>query len=121
MSINKNYYIIAGYDLTGWETDKYEDWKWTDEGEKYLCNQTENHIQLFDDPMSDEHLYLGFILANGDQYYFKTAKFDMDIVNQVQCYVKSELVKLIGLGVISKDPKLMVNLRYQVIAFEECD
>ena len=27
MSINKNYYAIAGYDLTGWQTDKYDEWK----------------------------------------------------------------------------------------------
>lgn len=38
MSMNKHYYVIAGYDLTGWETDKYEDWKWSDDGEKYICN-----------------------------------------------------------------------------------
>lgn len=68
--------------------------------------------------MSGEHLYLGFVLANGDEYYFKTAKFDMEIVNQVQGYVKSELVKLIDLGVISKDPKF--KPMYQVIVFEEC-
>ena len=118
MSITKNYYVIAGYDLTGWDNDKFDDWKWTDDGEKYFCNQTENHIQLFDDPMSSKHLYLGFILANGDEYDFKTFKFDTETINQVQGYVKSELVKLIDLGVISKDPKF--KPRYQVIVFEEC-
>lgn len=118
MSMDKNYYVIAGYDLTGWKNDKFDDWKWTDEGEKYICNQSQNHIQLFYDPMSGEHLYLGFILANGDEYYFKTFKFDTEIINQVQGYVKSELVKLIGLGVISADPKF--NPKYEVIVFEEC-
>jgi hypothetical protein len=116
--MNKNYYVIAGYDLTGWVTDKYEDWKWSDDGEKYVYNQTENHIQLFDDAMNGEHLYLGFVLVSGDEHYFKTVKFDMEIVNQVQGYVKSELTKLIDLGVISKDPKFKPI--YQVIVFEEC-
>ena len=118
MSIDKNYYVIAGYDLTGWDTDKYEDWKWTDEGEKYICNQSEGHIQLFDDPMSGDHFYLGFVLANGDQYYFKTTKFDIEAVNRVEGHVQSELVKLIDLGVVSKDPRFKPE--YQVIAFEEC-
>ena len=118
MSIDKNYYVIAGYDLTGWETDKYEDWKWTEEGAAYICNHTKNHIQLFDDPMSGEHLYLGYILASGDEYYFKTTKFDTETISQVQGHVESELVKLIDLGVISKDPKFKPV--YQVIVFEEC-
>ena len=118
MSMNKNYYVIAGYDLTGWDTDKYEDWKWTDEGEKYHCNQTKNHIQLFDDPMSSVHLYLGFVLADNDEYDFETYKLDMEVVNQVYGYIKTELTKLIDLGVISSDPKL--NPKYEVIVFEEC-
>lgn len=118
MSIEKNYYVLAGYDLTGLETDEYEDWKWTDDGEKYTCYQSVNHIQLFDDPMSGSHLYFGYILANGDQYYFETAKFDMDVAAQVHNNVKGELTKLIDIGVISKDPKLCP--KYQVIVFEEC-
>ena len=118
MSICKQYYVIAGYDLTGWETDKFEDWIWSDEGEKYTCNQSRNHIQLFDDPMHGEHLYLGFILADGDQYCFETTKLDLDIVKQVEGYVKSELVKLIDFGVISASP--MLRPEYQVIVFEEC-
>ena len=118
MSMNKNYYVIAGYDLTDWGTDKFDDWKWTDEGEKYICNQSRNHIQLFYDPMSSKHLYLGFVLADGDEYYFKTTKLDMEVVNQVEGYVKSELIKLIDLGVISADPKL--HPKYEVIVFEEC-
>ena len=118
MSINKNYYVIAGYDLTGWETDKYEDWKWTDEGEKYICSQSKGNVQLFDDPMSSEHLYLGFVLAAGDEYEFRTDSFDVELVTCVKNLVTSELIKLIGLDVISKDPKF--NPKYQVIVFEEC-
>lgn len=118
MSVTSNYYVIAGYDLTGWETDKYNDWKWDDEGEEYLCNQIKGRIQLFDDPMSGCHLYFGYILAKGYQYDFETTKFDADIINQVKDNVKGELDKLIELGVISADPKF--NPKYQVIVFEEC-
>lgn len=118
MSMNRNYYVIAGYDLTGWETDKFDDWKWTDEGEKYICNQRKGNIQLFDDPMSSSHLYLGFVLAAGDEYEFRTDNFDVEFVTCIKNLVTSELIKLIGLGVISRDPKF--NPKYQVIVFEEC-
>lgn len=118
MSVNKSYYVIAGYDLTGWETDKYEDWKWTDEGEAYLCNQRKGKIQLFDDPMSNSHLYLGAILVAGDEYEFRTTKFDMEDAYNAQPDVMSDLVKLIDFGVISRDPKF--KPKFQIIAFEEC-
>ena len=47
MSVESKYYAIVGYDLTGYETDKFKDWKWTDEGEKYTCNQVKDRIQIF--------------------------------------------------------------------------
>ena len=118
MSIDKNYYVIAGYDLTGQETDKFDDWKWTDEGEKYLCNQSKRHIQLFDDPMSGEHLYFGYVLANGDEYYFETTKFTIADIADVECIVYSQLVELQELEIITKDPKFKPEFR--VIVFEEC-
>lgn len=118
MSMNKNYYVIAGYDLTDWKTDKYEDWKWTDEGEEYSCNHSKGNIQLFYDPMSGSHLYLGFVLAAGDEWGFRTENFDIELVTCVKNLVTSELIKLIGLGVIRKDPKF--NPKYQVYVFEEC-
>lgn len=39
MSMESHYYVIAGYDLTDCETDKFKDWKWTEEGEDYINNQ----------------------------------------------------------------------------------
>lgn len=118
MSVVSNYYVIAGYDLTGMDTDKFRDWKWSDEREKYICNQTKGHIQLFDDPMSGCHLYFGYILASGDAYGYDTSKFKVDDVNGIYGDVKAELVKLIEMGVITEDPNLIPE--YQIIAFEEC-
>lgn len=118
MSISRDYYVIAGYDLTGWDNDKFDDWKWTDDGEEYFCNQIKGRIQLFDDPMSGDYLYFGYVLAKLDMYEAETTKFDIDVVNQVKENVEGELIKLIDLGVISKDPKF--KPKYQVIVFEEC-
>lgn len=118
MSINKNYYVIVGYDLTGWDTDKFEDWKWSDEGEEYICNQRKDEIQLFYDPMHGEHLYFGYILAAGDEYEFKTTVFDLSDVEAKFGNVRSELTKLQEIGVISKD--LHFKSEIKIIAFEEC-
>lgn len=116
MSVNKNYYVIAGYDLTGYETNEFGDWKYTEEGEEYTCYQRKGKIQLFTDPMNDNYLYLGYILADGDDYECKTSKFTIDFIEAIHENVKRKLEILIGLGVI--DPRSIPE--YQVIAFEEC-
>lgn len=119
MSVDKNYYAIAGCDLTGYATDNYEDWQWTDEGEDYRYHQNKGRIQLFDDPMSGEHLYFGYILVTGDEYYFKTEKINISEVDRQRENVYQELVHLTDIGVINKKI-LDVDPPYQIIAFEEC-
>lgn len=116
MSLYKNYYIIAGYDLTGHATEKYEDWRWTDEGEQYLCYQRKGNIQLFDDPANGDHLYLGYILAHGDQYEFRTTNIEINKIDNLHMITKAHLQKLIDLGVIDDCTK---DITYQVFAFEE--
>lgn len=83
MSMESHYYVIAGYDLTVNETDKFMNWKWSDEGEDYICNQCKGEIQFFDDPMSSSHLYFGYVLAAGDEYSFDTEMFDVLILKNV--------------------------------------
>lgn len=116
MSVESSYYSIVGYDLTGCETDKFEDWKWTNEGEQYFCNQVKDEIQLFDDPMNGTHLYFGYILACGDAYHVETARRDInDVMNKVGL-VTNAFVKLKELGVIKEDN----DRKCQFIMFEEC-
>ena len=117
MSIETNYYLINGYDLANAETDKFDNWKWTAEGEDYMCNKSRGKIQLFDDPMSGRHLYLGYVLANGDQYGLETTKIDNDELFRSGEYVYGELIHLQELGVITKDPKFKPKL--ELIMFEE--
>jgi len=118
MSMESSYYVIAGYDLTGCETDKFQDWKWTEEGEDYINNQCKGEIQFFDDPMSGSYLYFGYVLADGDEYSFNTEMFDVSDIEQCSGKVKSELVKLQEMGIITKDPHF--NPVFKIIVFEEC-
>ena len=119
MSMEKNYFVIGGFDLTAYKTDKYEDWKWTDEGEEYLCNQCHGNIQLFDDPMESGHLYLGYVFASGDQYYFEAAQFTagelFDMMVRIQ--VSEKLLHLIRSGVVTQEAAAE---NYRAIIFEEC-
>lgn len=121
MSLYKNYYIIAGYDLTPYKTDKYEDWKWTDEGEQYICRQSKGNIQLFDDPMDGNHLYLGFVFMSADEYEFRTTVINIDEFLRQQPYVFNKLRYLVDIEVINKRALSNMNLRYEMIAFEECN
>lgn len=118
MSMNRTTYLIAGYDLTNYKTDKYEEWSWTDEYENYTCNQVKGKIQLFDDPLNGVYLYLGYILAEIDDY----GDYDAEIINpkyisEVMPDVNQALIELEAKGVISG----LINLRldYKLIIFDE--
>lgn len=117
MSVDRKYYVIAGYDLTGCDTDKLRDWIWED-GKEYMCNHVKGKIQLFDDPMSGTYLYFGYILASGDMYEYETSKFKVDVLNEVYGDVRAELNKLIEMGIITKDASFIPE--YQIISFVEC-
>lgn len=118
MSMESHYYVIAGYDLTGCGTDKFKNWKWTDEGEDYFCSQCKGEIQFFDDPMCGSFLYFGYVLTSGDEYSFDTEMFEVSDIEKCFGKVKSELVKLQKMGVITKEPNF--NPVFKVIVFEEC-
>lgn len=115
MSIVKNYYVIAGYDLTGLKTEKFNNWRWAEDGEKYICYQSKGHIQLFDDPMDGSHLYLGYVLANGDEYEFNTVSVNPKNIEIYQNKVRSKLSELKDEGVID----FMFIPEFKLIIFEE--
>ena len=117
MSIEKNYYVIGGYDLSNYKTDKFDDWKWTDEGEKYIYNHIKGKIQLFTDLMDGVYLYFGYIFASGDEYSFDTAKFTVEEFSAQNFPVYEWLTKLVGLGVIKEEA--LYKVTYKCIIFEE--
>lgn len=117
MSMSSTYCIIAGYDLTGFDTDKFKDWIWDKEGEKYICYQRKGKVQLFTDPEQGKHLYLGYILALGDAYEFEPAFIDISNLESLRGKVDSVLLHLQETGVIIKDSHF--HPEFRIIAFEE--
>lgn len=75
-------------------------------------------MQLFDDTMCGEHLYLGYVLASGDEYEFETTVFDLADIESTFGNVRSKFTKLQEIGVISKDPHFKLEIK--IIAFEKC-
>ncbi len=117
MSMCANYYVIAGFDLTKYKTDRFDDWKWEDENEKYFCNQSKGHIQLFYDPMNYSHLYLGYVIGSGDQYGLRTIKTDIIELENLYLKVENMLNDLKDIGIIDIEN---ANVPYELIVFEEC-
>lgn len=118
MSVDRNYYLIAGYDLTAYKTEAYDDWRWTDDGERYTSYQRKGCLQLFDDPMSGDYLYLGYILAAGDEYDFKTTKVNITDVEAARSDVVAAVRYLKEIGIISES--FDEADAYGLIMFEEC-
>lgn len=116
MSVESESYLIYGYNLTGMDTDKFDDWKWSDEGEEYTYNQIRGRIQLFTDPMSGCHLYLGYIFARIRAFEGDTYRISDDDLTTAKDMVPGHLSHLQELGVISKD----FNQKPELILFEEC-
>lgn len=120
MSVYKNYYVIAGYDITGCTTDKYDEWEWSEEWEELTSNQVKGNIQLFTDPMSGNYLYIGYILAAGDEFEFETVQIDLSKIEskEIMCKVSYKLNNLINAGFIEWRHKPFDG--YKIIVFEEC-
>lgn len=77
MSVSKSTYVILGYDFTSIQEQLIpKDWFWTKEGEEFVNNQVKGNIQFFNDPMSGEHLYFGYIVSVSEDY-------DGDVVTKV--------------------------------------
>ncbi|WP_270246323.1 hypothetical protein [Coprococcus sp. AM11-30B] len=114
MSSVQSYYVIAGMDLSAFKTDKYKGWQWSEAWENYTCNQSREKIQLFDDPT---YLYIGYILAAGDEYGFNTTMIKPEEVEEHQQQVIEEIKRLVKIGVISE--KVLDSIDYGLIVFAD--
>lgn len=117
MSVNKTNYVIVGYDFTKFRDILLKnDWKWESENEKYYCYQREGKIQFFDDPMSGDYLYFGYIYYKSDEY--DDSKMCHIPISDFQTKKQSVDEVLKEMGWTYKLPK--EPIRYEVIAFTEC-
>ena len=117
MSVDSKHYLIYGYDLKGKETDSFENWKWSDEGESFLCNQVPGEIQLFDDPMSGCHLYFGYVLASGYAYDGGVTIISEEELINAKKLVQERLKYLEAIEVIRFNSFVQ---NPELIFFEEC-
>lgn len=117
MSISRNYYVICGYDFTQFKDVLLaDDWKWKEENEQYSCCQSKGNIQFFDDPMSGNYLYFGYILSDMDEYDdSKVTKINLKDVKRQKEYID---YKLRQMGWTQKLP--IDQIPYEVISFVEC-
>lgn len=117
MSVDVSVYVIAGYDLTDYQTDKYEDFVETEEYDGLTCYQSKGKIQLFDDPMSGNYLRLGYIYGNFDYIWSDTCHKirveDFDLYINDVTKVRNHLIDI---GVISEKA---YDAPYEVIVFNE--
>lgn len=51
MSVNCEIFLILGCDVDNYITEKYEEWRWSEEGERYTEYQTEGEMQFIEDGM----------------------------------------------------------------------
>lgn len=103
MGMEATYYTIIGYDLTGHKTDKFDDWRWTEEGEGYFDYKSKGYIQFFDDPTSSLYLCFGYILSENNEYDDEKSEYDITDIQAQIPLVKNELKKLSETGIISDD------------------
>lgn len=117
MSIDVNVYVIAGYDLTDHKTDKYNDFMFTQEWENLVDYQRKGKIQLFDDPMSENYLRLGYIYGDFDDMCIDTChKIKVEDFDKHVAEVTKVRDHLIDIGVVSKNA---YDAPYEVIVFNE--
>lgn len=114
MSMNRNDYVIVGYDFTKFKDIFYtEKWAENDENiEKWECNQIEGETQVFSDPCSGNHLYFGYVVAKNDEYDTEIAKISISELQELKTIVDEKL-KQVGWN-IPREP-----IPYEVICFTE--
>lgn len=115
MSMEKTTYVILGYDLANHKTEKYDDWRWSEEWEEYTCSQINGEVQLFDD--DNDKLFLGYVLAMSEEYeHIDPIQYSIHNFNKIEGRVIEKISRLQEIGVIEDTGKF--NLEYKLIIFD---
>ena len=115
--------MILGYDLTNHETEKYDEWQWSEEWEEYTCSQINGEIQLFDD--CGDKLFLGYVFAMSGEYeHIDPIQYSIHNFDEVEDYdfdeiedkVLEKFSRLQEIGVIEGGDKFAPD--YKLIIFD---
>lgn len=117
MSVNAEVFLIIGLDVEPYLMDKFKDWKWTKEGEKYTDYRREEQIQFIEDGMNGLYTYFGYIVSNIDEMYGNYHKEIPEMPNDITSKVDNKLIELVNLGILKSDV-LRQNLK--TILFTHC-
>lgn len=119
MSVSEEVFLIVGCDIKDCVTDKFKDWRWSDEGEEYECNAVNGNIQIIDDGMCGNYTYIGYIVANIKDHY-SLIKEEIDVVNfdLHKKDVTNDIKHLADIGVLDKDK--INDLEIEMILFVHC-
>ena len=126
MSVERNDYIILGFDLTKYRNKIYtEEWCTDENIDKWECYQSKGKIQLFSDPMCGSHLYFGYILSAQNEYDKpETIKINLADSNELDINEKYDLVldNLMDSNLFSLPLKNIVDddkVPFEIIFFAE--
>lgn len=119
MSVSEEVFLIVGCDIKDCVTDKFEDWYWSDEGERYSCNAEKGHIHIIEDGMCGNYTYFGYIAANiKDHYSIVKEEIDIDNFNLRKKEVENGIKYLADIGVLDKNK--INDLKIKMILFVHC-
>lgn len=102
MSVYSRYFLLAGYDLTELRTDKFGDWRYTEEGQDYFTFRQKKNICFFDGLEIGNELYFGYVLAVENEYEFCTEMCDMTEMERISEIMKQELESFQEDGIIKE-------------------
>jgi len=113
MSVDKHTYGIVGYDLTDikdnllteelCESEKYE---------KFTCFHREGRTQAFDDPMSGNYLYFGYIFfKTDDEWEDVMSSISLEEANIKQSEIENKFEECFGYAPDRK-PQIIVFNEY---------
>lgn len=117
MSVYSQIFLIIGCDVKDFVTEKYKEWRDSEEGERYTEYQTEEEMQFIEDGMCGMYNYFGYIISNIEDFYGEcTKELSNDVFNKRDDII-AELRKLVDIGVLKED---VLNEEMKLILFNHC-
>lgn len=120
MSVSRSDYILIGYDFTHIkDLILTEEFMETDEYDDLVCNQIKGEIQFFDDPMSGDYLYFGYIVScHDDEWNSYCDKLNFDDYELVKDWVNK---KFESLSICTGDIKeyYLEEVKCEILGFAE--